>query len=593
MLRPVASRLARRLWPIVVVALLGSILVSGASLAAGGATNHFRASIVDGIESEGLEAAESRDILHFEEEAEQHPVSDNQILVSRCRFDPFAGATGMYAPLASWEHDVIVDDTDFAFADGTSCWNPQNEQNIVINPTNPNNLVTSANDYRFEFRCFVYVSMDGGDTWQNVALPGWSVPTGAKGNFKSGGCGGDPVVAFGPDGTLYFAGLTYFFDQFPAHQGSGVAVASSKDGGLHWTPPVMVHYASTGVYFNDKEWIGVGPDGTVYLTWTKFYQGPRGFSYLKSPIVMATSTTGGKTWSSVKQISDASHPFNQGSQVGVTSDGTVYVSYEASSPTTNYATDAMVVARSTDGGRTFSNTEIARVFDDLDCYPIQQPGGQGRQTLTGEQFRMNSYPSMAIDPTSDEIAIVWADNEGNGSCGTGGTEYVGPGTSNQIKLVTSSDGVAWSDPRVITDTPADKVFPSVGFNGGLIAVGYYTRDYATEIGADRRCGIVERDDVTLELVVPEDPDRANAVVCLDWAVRTSADDFGTQVRVTSESSNPYILFAGSFIGDYTGTAVGDDGTVYTVWTDFRGNPGVTSPNQDTLVGVVAFEDLPQ
>ena len=143
----------------------------------------------------------------------------------------------VYDPLAAWEHDVIVDDTDFAFADGTSCWNPQNEQNIVINPTNNDNIVTSANDYRYEFRCFVYVTMDGGDTWQNVALPGWSVPTGAKGNFKSGGCGGDPVLAFGPDGTLYFAGLTYFFDQFPAHQASGVAVASSKDGGLTWTRP--------------------------------------------------------------------------------------------------------------------------------------------------------------------------------------------------------------------------------------------------------------------------------------------------------------------------------------------------------------------
>jgi len=38
-------------------------------------------------------------------------------------------------------------------------------------------------------------------------------------------------------------------------------------------------------------------------------------------------------------------------------------------------------------------------------------------------------------------------------------------------------------------------------------------------------------------------------------------------------------------GDYTGTAVGADAKAVTVWTDFRGNPGTTTPNQDTVVGV--------
>ena len=371
-----------------------------------------------------------------------------------------------------------------------------------------------------------------------------------------------------------------------------MAVSSSKDGGLHWTDPVMVHYAATGVYFNDKEWIGVGPDGTIYLTWTKFYQGPRGFSYLRSPIVMATSRNGGKSWSSVKQVSDAAHPYNQGSQVGVAPDGTLYVSYEGASPSTGYATDALVVARSTNGGATFSTSEVARVFDDLDCYPLQLPGGQHRQTLTNEQFRLNSYPSMAIDPTTGGIAIVWADDEGAGTCGTGGDQFDGV-TSNQVKLVTSADGVSWSSARTITDTPADKVFPSVGANAGLISVGYFTRDYSpTPSDTDRLCGIMELDTDTDELVLPADPVRKDAAVCIDWAVRTSADDFGSQIRVSSQSSNPYILFSGAFIGDYEGTAVDPDGNTFTVWTDSRGNPGVTAPNQDTYVGVIPFGDLP-
>ena len=70
----------------------------------------------------------------------------------------------------------------------------------------------------------------------------------------------------------------------------------------------------------------------------------------------------------------------------------------------------------------------------------------------------------------------------------------------------------------------------------------------------------------------------------DWAIRSSDDSFSSQTRVSAQSSNPYILFAGSFIGDYTGTAVNGTGSAVTVWTDFRGKPGQTTPNQDVVVG---------
>ena len=225
---------------------------------------------------------------------------------------------------------------------------------------------------------------------------------------------------------------------------------------------------------------------------------------------------------------------------------------------------------------------MARVYDDLSCYPTQI-GGQGRQTLTNEQFRLNSYPSMAIDPTNGKIAIVWSDNEGSGNCGSNDPTFTGSATSNQVKLVTSTNGTSWTSPRRLT-TGADKVFPSVGANAGVISVGYYTREFATSIGANRECGITELDTTTGAFVPPTDAGRASAVVCLDWALKTSKDNFGATHRISSQSSNPYILFSGSFIGDYTGTAVDSNGNTVTVWTDFRGNPGVTTPNQDVFVG---------
>ena len=559
-------------------ALVAASLVAGSAAAAQGG-NRFKAS---GPDMGAGEASELRTPLDFEEEAADNPQAGAQILFSRCRQAPFAVNTGLYNPLGGQEHDAIVGDTTFTFADGSTCYNPQNEQNIVINPSNSANVVTSANEYRADAHV-VYYSNDGGASWTNTILPGWTGSTGGSGIFGHLNSCGDPVLAFSPDGgRLYYAGLVCNFDKFP-RQISGVAVAVSLDGGAHWDAPVMVSSAATGNFFQDKEWIGVGNDGTVYLTWTRFYQGPKGLGYLKSPIVMASSKNGGKSWSSVKEVSDAAHPYNQGSQVAIAPDGAVYVAYEGATPGSGYSQDALIVARSTDGGRNFTNTEVARVYDDLDCYPLQQPGAQNRQTLSYEQFRINSYPSMAIDPTNGQIAIVWADNQGAGNCGTGGGSFTGT-TSNQVKLVRSANGISWSGPTTITPAgSADKVFPSVGANAGRIVVGYYTREYSLSVGADRSCGIVELNS-SGALVPPTDPARAAAPVCLDWAMKSSDDGFSSQTRVSAQSSNPYILFAGSFIGDYTGTAVNGTGSAVTVWTDFRGKPGQTTPNQDVVVG---------
>ena len=563
--------------------VLGACALFAAAFAAAPAHaggNRFKATAPDMGEGEG---SELRTPLQYEEEAQHNPLVGSQFLFSRCRRTPF-DSINLYSLLAAPEFDAVVGDTPFAFADGSVCFNPQNEQNIVVDPVNPAHLVTSSNEYRINGHV-VYVSRDRGENWTNAVLPGWTRDTGGSGIFGHLDSCGDPVLAFSPDGgRLYYAGLVCNFDKFP-RQISGVAVAVSTDGGSTWAAPVMVSSSASGDFFQDKEWIGVGNDGTVYLTWTRFYQGPRGLGYLRSPIVMASSKTGGKSWSSVKEVSDDAHPYNQGSQVGTAPDGTLYVAYEGATPGSGYNQDALIVARSVDGGKNFTNTEVARVFDDLDCYPSQLPGAQNRQTLSFQQFRINSFPSMAIDPTNGTIAIVWADNEGSGTCGKGGTSFSGT-TSNQVKLVTSSTGTLWSAPRLITSGAADKVYPSVGANLGRIVVGYYTREYSPlPTDTDRSCGIAEMDSATGAVVLPTDSARRNAPVCMDWALRSSSDNFASQTRVSRQSSNPYTLFAGSFIGDYTGTAVDSNGAAVTVWTDFRGKPGTTTPNQDALVGV--------
>ena len=48
-------------------------------------------------------------------------------------------------------------------------------------------------------------------------------------------------------------------------------------------------------------------------------------------------------------------------------------------------------------------------------------GVLGRLVGTKMHFRLNSFPSISVDPTNGHVAGVWADDEGSGSCGTGGS----------------------------------------------------------------------------------------------------------------------------------------------------------------------------
>lgn len=552
---------------------------------AGPKGTHFKASGPDF--TSGDNGDEIRTPLDFEKDAAINPVGPASLsLFSRCRSLP-GNMIGTYAPIASPESNAIVGDTQFFFADGTHCYNPQNESNIVVNPVNAQNLVTSANEYRLDGHA-VYYSTNGGASWINTVLPGWTASTGGRGQFSHLSSFGDPVLAFSPDGSrLYYAGLVGNGGKGGNQGLSGIAVAVSTDGGANWGEPKMVSYAASNNIFNDKEWLAVAPNGTVYITWTRFFSDAR-HGYRESPIVISKSVDGGNSWSDFVKVSDAAHPYDQGSNPAVGPDGTLYVAYEGATPSSGYNQDALIVARSTDGGATFTNTEVARVYDDLDCYPLQI-GAQGRQTLSFEQFRNSNFPTIALDSTigaTGKIVIVWADNRNHPSCGNGGSAFnpaLGP-TQNQVFMVTSSNGVNWSAPQGITTSDNyDKAYPSVAADKGRIVVGYYTRAYSPiPTPGDLSCARQVFNSTTGS-AVPYPGANSLKPVCLDYAARSSNDAFASEVRLTSQSSNPYVLFSGSFIGDYTGMAMDSNGKGIAVWADFRGNPTATTPNQDMVV----------
>ena len=110
----------------------------------------------------------------------------------------------------------------------------QNETPLAINPLNPQNLVTGNNDWNYNDGCGVNSSLDGGKTWTKT-LPAGFVPgvtrftnDPAVAGTGNGEFGGDPAVAFGPDGTAYFACFTY------DGTNTQLLMSRSTDGGRTW-----------------------------------------------------------------------------------------------------------------------------------------------------------------------------------------------------------------------------------------------------------------------------------------------------------------------------------------------------------------------
>lgn len=487
----------------------------------------------------------------------------------------FLGGVNPYANPAP-NVDQIVGDSVVLAGSQTGCSTPQNETTIDVNPRNPFNLVGGTNDYRvFNVRenrndgsGWAYTTFDGGKNWINSVLPHLTFQTGATGALSDMDSAGDPAVAFGPHNRVYYANLVFS----RLNSASGVVVSASHNGGLTWGEPSIVHLdgvdgagnpLDTDI-FNDKEWVAVDQEtGTVYVTWTQF--GPN-----DSPIVVSKSIDGGATWSAPVKVNPAFVPggittFSSGSIPQVGRRGELFIAYESAVCQTLACNqpgdhDAIIMARSKDGGLTFDNTEVAADFD----FPVN--ADVGRSTLTGENFRINSFPQFTIDREKDRLYVTWADDR-NGQYDANGQSVK---TNGDVFVVTSGNGKKWSKVRRI-GTAADEVFPAVAAHDGKVVVSFYTRAY--------------------------DPNG----IGLDFAYANGKSRGGKITRITTQTSNPQIQFVGIgaisgevlqgvFIGDYTAVAMGSDLKFHPSWTDFRGNPGITLPNQDAYTQAISVHD---
>jgi hypothetical protein len=198
-------------------------------------------------------------------------------------------------------------------------------------------------------------SADGGSTFSTpILLPGSAGPAGSV---------WDPAVAVAPGGTVFASFMRAKGGQwYPV-------VAASFDHGATF-PQVSPLLPPGSRNWGDRDFIAVGPDGTVYVTWdygperTSVTQicsagGSCAFSAGDLNIVMQKSTDGGRTWSPMSHVSPG-FPASGGDSAPllVTPGGQIDVLYQGYQVTSR-ATYALGPAHSyftssSDGGQTWS-----------------------------------------------------------------------------------------------------------------------------------------------------------------------------------------------------------------------------------------------
>lgn len=251
-------------------------------------------------------------------------------------------------------------------------------------------------------------SDDGGATFAALAPPPF--PDDAP---EAAGCA-DSTVDVDHAGRLFFSCLlSGEADPLP-----GLQVARSDDAGATWTTNVMLSLRADPVgalvggavaTSADRQWLGFGPDGEVYLS---YFQVPAG-------IFLARSDDGGATFGPFRPVVTAAERANGGQASPPVADdeGRVYLAYLARASAlapTQGGLAGVRVAMSDDRGETW------RHVDALVAAPDETAG--------------INFPMPVVE--GDAVHVAWTDDAG------------------RLSVLTSADrGATWAAPRPVHERP--------------------------------------------------------------------------------------------------------------------------------------------
>ncbi len=272
---------------------------------------------------------------------------------------------------------------------------------------------------------------------------------------------------------------------------------------------------------------------------------------------------------------------NQFSEPFIAPDGTLYVVWDNFNSARGGGGDnhsQVLLAKSTDGGATFSAAVKAGDFNDLPDCATYQGGADAGNTCVPEKgttaasiFRAANYPYGAVDPGHpDTIAVTYGSYINRNSSEANGCTPAGisaTGGHNAIVLSVSKDGGATftgggQDVRTlpVAETGAgqrtsDQYFQGMRFTpDGTLAVGYFDRAY----GTDETTGFSD----------------------ISMSTSGNLTAFTAAQRVTTSSMPPATEFAGLFYGDYFQLAVTGD-IAHPVWSDTRATDLFLCPGTGT------------
>jgi hypothetical protein len=507
----------------------------------------------------------------------------------------------------------------------------ENEPSVAIDPAHPNVLAAGVNDNPDGEACNagdpttcpftdgaggagISFSTDGGATWTAPTYTGISArnclgpaecvpdPSGPistlpwydeHGMFSIG----DPALAFGPKpdahghfswqngSRLYYGDIALALPWAPGFKGvSAIAVSRTDDvaGAMAgtksaWMAPVIVSKQNAAV-INDKNqlWVDNAASspffGNVYECNVGFRGNFNGGS-IPDPVLFARSTDGGDTWSTSQLSAATNNPQTGGRQacmIRTTSDGVVVVIWSGRSDTVITKTSVIYEARSWDGGVRF---EKPRAIGTMAAIGQVDPVGAS-PTIDGVAgARTWTMPAIDIAngaPTgagaTNRIVVAWSDDK-NGT------------NQEQGWLIASRDmGGSYSSALAFgrngdrVNQPAVAISP----NGADVYVVYnaYLDPWRTTMADPRRMlGVVRH---------------------ASWSSLGTWTTLHTGTIADARGSTSQSLTT-EFLGDYN-SAWATNGGVFAAWNDARDTslcPVVTTFRQSFVDGSPAAQPAPQ
>ncbi|MCU1310990.1 MAG: hypothetical protein JWO20_2115 [Candidatus Angelobacter sp.] len=511
----------------------------------------------------------------------------------------------------------------------------QNEPAVEVDPRNTQVLIGSSNDYCGVYSTVVngtpvalgpiwlgyYRSENGGASFQSSLVPGYPGDISAfaaLAQIRTSGAG-DPVIAWDAHGRVFMgaessgdpAGTKKTFgDVWVARyeNPAGEAGNTINDGKAYRGTTRVAKGSSApnllGV-FHDKTAIEAdrtgGPcDGDVYFSWARFTTN-------SSNIYLVRSTDHGVTFSNPKLITTSTKNV-QFPDIAVTGNGHVYVTF-VEGTTNSGQPDAVVIAKSTDCGQSFSKPQVVTTFTPYSAQDVPSPqpipiptaslddpllegdtapvstardcGDFSDHCVSGYTFfrRDTQARSTAdqLDKVNEWVYIVYDPTKPGTTVATG-TTYgsIAPGTGSQSAVFfTRFDGAAGTNttPVVLDNqTIGHQLFPDISAAGGVLHVLWWD----------------SRNDPFYSPARPIGNNAAGVTApSLDVFATRSTDNganWATAVRVTDVTTNPnfeqfdnrQIPFAGDYLWV---TSLGNFS--FGVWTDWRNTVQGTDQRETT------------